>query len=338
MAKNEGWNPGPKYQHYLLKIQDILGEERRTVRDVYYALEARGFPAELASMGWDFEYRYVKRAVKKGRRHGYIDPDLIIDTSRLPENTTDPGHGTPRRFLKKHVETVYRAYRENFWDDQPNYVEVWLEKRSLVSVFQPIVERHNVRLEATGGDWSDSKVYEATQRLRGKMHDGKDVKILYFGDFNPSGLHAPVAVQRTMGHYGLNIPRNHDVESQYFDIWPFSGPLDGVGDGSLIFERLSLVLDEIDEFDLPENPTPSNTDKDETLRQRFMRYASGGRDVNIELNALKEFEREYLEDRLESAIEQYIDDDIREETEERVRERKDQLKEAISVDYDAVDG
>lgn len=42
-----GWNPGAKYSMYIKRIQGLLGEEKRTVRDVYYALEARGFEEEL---------------------------------------------------------------------------------------------------------------------------------------------------------------------------------------------------------------------------------------------------------------------------------------------------
>ena len=53
MSKGE-WDPGQKYRALLGQIQDVLeGGEERTVRDVYYALEARGHE-------WD--YREVKRA------------------------------------------------------------------------------------------------------------------------------------------------------------------------------------------------------------------------------------------------------------------------------------
>jgi cation transport regulator ChaB len=68
-----------------------------------------------------------------------------------------------------------------------------------------------------------------------------------------------------------------------------------------------------------------------------MQHVSGGRDVNIELNALKEFEREFLKDLLRDAIEQYVDADQREATADRVEERQKAIKEAISVDYSAVE-
>lgn len=338
---SDGWSPGPKYELYLAAIDDLLGGEQRTVRDVYYALESRGFPEICAENGYEFAYKYVKRAVKKGRRHGYIDPDLIYDASRPPEATEDEGNSDPVTFLSRHVDGVWTAYEENFWDDQAHHVEVWLEKQSLATVFRPICDEYNVRLEATRGDWSDSKVHEATTRLLDRLKDGDDVRILYFGDFNPSGLHAPVAVQQTMSYYGLEF-RDPDPETKanYFEIWPPDGPIDGSGDlaGSLQFERVALNLEHIERYDLPENPTPSSTDKDRQIRERFMRQVSDGHDVNIELNALKEFHRDDLEQELRDAIEQYIDDETREETENRIEERQQALSQSIDVDYGPVEG
>lgn len=366
------WNPGPKYQMFLEKIQDILTDEKRTVRDVYYALEARGFPDDLRDESyrralqrhrddpddyehpddlpvddwrWEFKYRYVKRTVKLGRRSGEIDPSLIIDTSRSAENTANAGYDDPEDFIEKRVARIWRFYWENFWRDQPKHVEVWLEKASLASVFEPICDDHNVRLESTRGDWSDSKIYEAAQRLLGKLNDGKQVRILYFGDYNPSGFHAPVAVQGTMAHYGLRLgPRKNPSDDDYFDIWPMDNPskfnTDDWPDGEapdIEFERIAINTEHIEEFDLPENPNPSSTDKDQELRERFMRLVSEGRDTNVELNALKEYHRDFLEELIEDSITEHIDSDLREETKDRIRDGRGALSDAISIDRSVVE-
>lgn len=337
-----GWNPGAKYQLYLQRIQDLLTGEKRTVRDVYYALEARGFEDELTEHGHTFEYRYVKRAVKKGRRHGYIDPSVIIDESRRAETTVDEGHESPEQFVDAHVRGVWNAYRENFWSEQGTHLEIWLEKQSLASVFRPIANEFNVRLEATRGDWSDSKVYEATRRLVDRIDAGDDVVILYFGDFNPSGYHAPVSVQETMGYYGVDLTfrdPDQEVPSFYFDVWPMNGPAEFGDDmGALLFDRKGINLEHIKRFDLPENPNPSSTDKDRQLRKRFQRYVSNGRDVNVELNALKEYHRDYLEELVRDSIREHINEDIREATQERVERKRDQLKRSINVDESALQG
>jgi len=332
------WNPGDKYTLYLNRIRDLLTNEKRTVRDVYYALEARGFPSELADYGFDFEYRFVKRAVKKGRRAGYIDPALIVDESRPSQVEPDDGYDDPVAFLDAH-SGLWNAYDEDPWRDQSTHVEVWLEKQSLASIFRPICGDRNVRLEATRGDWSDSKVFETCERLKTHLEAGDDVKILYFGDFNPSGLHAPVAVQNTMRHYGIPIRDEDEPDDYYFDIAPWDTPVSFANvDGTIDFERLALTVEQIERYDLPENPTPSSTDKDRALRDRFIRLASNGNDVNIELNALKEYHRDELEDMIRDGIDAHIDDDAWHATDDRVDERREALADAIEFDYDAVDG
>lgn len=324
------WNPRGKYTRLVLKIQDILSDgRRRDMRSVYYALEAQGDP---------YDYDEVKKAVKRGRRAGFIDPNQIVDDSRAAA-VTPTGYEDPETFLDEAVDGIWNRYDEDFWTEQDHYVEVWLEKRGLTWVFSDICRDLNVRLEPTRGDWSDSKVFEATQRLIGKLNEGKKVRILYFGDFNPSGFHAPVAVQATMGHYGLKFrDKVSSDHSHYFEIWPMERPLDDPDEpgANLMFERVALNLDHIKKWDFPENPAPSKSDKDRKIRDRFMEEVSEGRDTNVELNALAENEREALEDMVRESIQNYVDEDAREEVEERVRDDRERLEQAIEIDRDAL--
>ena len=94
--------------------------------------------------------------------------------------------------------------------------------------------------------------------------------------------------------------------------------------------------EDIAEFDLPENPTPSSSDKDRKIRESFMEHVSGGRDVNVELNALKEFQRDYLEDLIEDGISNHVDEDLKGEVARRVEEAKRDLSEAVQIDRDAL--
>ena len=321
------WNPGRKYQTILSQLQDILesGEER-TVRDCYYALEARGHK---------WEYRFIKRAVKKGRRAGYIDPAQIVDASRTAEHTASSGWEDPEAFLSDRVDGVWTDYWEDFWREQDAYVEVWLEKQSLASVFAPICKRYNVRLEATRGDWSDSKVYQACNRLTTKLNEDKDVRILYFGDYNPSGYHAPVSILDTMGYYGIKLGRDFPGSGnpRYYDVEHGLPARFQSDDGSFAVERIALNTEHIKRFDLPENPMPSSSDKDETIKRSFQEYVSEGQDTNVELNALKEFQREYLEELVEKAIQEHIDEEAKQRVEKRIGKRRDLLTDCINIEW-----
>lgn len=335
MSEKGEWDPGPKYQTILRQIQEVLENgEQRTVRDVYYALEARG-------NAW--EYRYVKRAVKKGRRAGYIKPTQIVDTSRQPVNTVSDGWTNPREFLNERIRGVWNQYHENYWNYQDTHVEVWLEKQSLATVFAPICREEQVRLEATRGDWSDSKVWEATQRLVNVLTSGTDVQILYFGDFNPSGFHAPVSILDTMGYYGLDLGREFpdSDDPRYYD--PEHGcPFQFVDEegrdiGAFSFSRCAINLDHIQRFDLPENPVPSGSDKDTTIKRHFQEFVSEGQDTNVELNALKEYQREFLEDLIRERIREHVDEDRRERVRGRIRSARDALETTVEIHDDQLD-
>lgn len=367
MSNKGSWNPGPKYRAYLNKIEDVLSNgEERTVRDVYYALEARGFPEELREKSyaqqlrkhnedpdshdhpdalsrsewvWEFEYEFVKRAVKKGRRAGFIDPSIIFDSSRQAVNSPAAGYDDPQQFLDQKIRGIWSDYYEDLWKYQDTYVEVWLEKQALATVFEPICRQKGVRLEATRGDWSDSKVYEAAERLRSKIADGKNVKILYFGDYNPSGYHAPVSILDTLEHYGLQFPRDFPKsdDPRYYD--PEHGlPVEFVDEdteeplATFDFERCAINNEHLERFDLPENPVPSSTDSHGTIKENFTKYVSDGKDRNVELNALKEFEREFLEDLIEEKIEEQIDDEVRERARKRVISGREALETAVEID------
>jgi hypothetical protein len=68
-----------------------------------------------------------------------------------------------------------------------------------------------------------------------------------------------------------------------------------------------------------------------------MRYVSGGRDVNIELNALKEFHREFLEEYVEDAIREHVDEDAKARVDEQIRKERKTIEQALSVDETMLD-
>ena len=68
-----------------------------------------------------------------------------------------------------------------------------------------------------------------------------------------------------------------------------------------------------------------------------MQYVSGGRDVNIELNALKEFHREFLEKLVESAIRERVDEKAKARVDEQIREDRAMIEQALSLDERVLD-
>ena len=71
----------------------------------------------------------------------------------------------------------------SFWDEQENYVEVWLEKDALSSVVRQVTELYKCALQVTRGYPSLSILRNLSERVP----EGCRLVILYLGDFDPSG-------------------------------------------------------------------------------------------------------------------------------------------------------
>src|SRR5262249_62398905 len=81
------------------------------------------------------------------------------------------------------AETMTRAYRRDFWNQQPVLCEVWSEKGTVRGVLKPILDKYAVGFSAVHGFTSATEVYKTAQG-----DEGRDLVVLYVGDFDPSGL------------------------------------------------------------------------------------------------------------------------------------------------------
>ena len=133
-----------------------------TVRQVYYQIVPYGF-----------NYRQVAYALTIAREKGLIDLDRIIDRSR-PSYGLDTWYG-PHEVFKYMSET----YKLDYWADSPYRVEIWSEKDALSAVISEEAEKYRVPVRVTRGFLSTSNKHAWSDENK---------VILYFGDFDPSGL------------------------------------------------------------------------------------------------------------------------------------------------------
>jgi hypothetical protein len=82
------------------------------------------------------------------------------------------------------VRTVSRSYRRDFWQQQPVRVEVWSEKGTVRGVLDPVLDRYGVGFRVMHGFAGATTIYEVAQD-----DDGRELVVLYVGDFDPSGLY-----------------------------------------------------------------------------------------------------------------------------------------------------
>jgi hypothetical protein len=144
-----------------------------TGRGIGYKLFARGLIASMA-IG---EMQKVYRLLKEARERDIIPWEWIVDETRELEKVStwkDP---------KAYVREVRRSYRRDFWNDQPQRVEVWSEKGTIRGVLQPVLDEYGVGFRVMHGFGSATAIHAAADD-----YDGRDLVVLYVGDYDPSGL------------------------------------------------------------------------------------------------------------------------------------------------------
>ena len=251
----------PKTMAIIQKAKEIISQYdvRLTIRQVYYRLVA-----EQVIENSHKSYKNLDGVLVKAREAGYIPYEKFVDTSRsvLKSNSWT----SPKEFF----ETVKKAYRKTLLDDQDNYIEVWVEKDALRSVFEPVTDSFDINLGIGKGYTSHTALYDASRRIA--EHPDKTIKILYFGDFDPSGK---------------DIFRNLKVRTR---------ELFGI---SADFEMVSLTREDIETYKLP--PAPAKR-----LDTRFNSFVQEHGDISVELDALPP---NILEEKIKESILKNIDID-----------------------------
>jgi hypothetical protein len=144
-----------------------------TGRGVGYKL----FTASLIPSMADAEMQRVYRLLKKARERGRIPWGWIVDETRELERTAT--WDNPAEYAR----CVARSYRRDFWNQQPVRVEVWSEKGTVRGVLDPVLSHYAVGFRVMHGFSGATTVHDVSQE-----DDGRELIVLYVGDFDPSGM------------------------------------------------------------------------------------------------------------------------------------------------------
>lgn len=262
-----------------------------TLRGLYYQLVALGMTNSVQ------HYKRVVNAMIDARREGIVDYDQFSDRDRemvgeTKWETTDLYDEIER--AKENIGLWMTCYGKNRWENQPYYVEVFIEKKALEGVFARPCSRHQVALGACKGYPSLTFLHEATQRFIAAAEAGKIPLILYFGDYDPSGE---------------DIPRSIEVNIQE------------LGCESIEVRRIALMHDQVVAWKLPPAPT-KNTDS------RSKNWTGIGQ---VELDAVRP---EKLERLLNDAIAEVFDQDLFAELREQEDAETEKYREALREHVD----
>ena len=256
-----------------------------TLRQAYYQLVSRGFIENSEK-----SYKRIGELINNARLAGLIDWDAITDRTRYLR-----GGGyclTPAEIINANA----RNFNINKWTNQPNYVEIWVEKDALINVVGRACYDTDTPYFSCKGYCSQSEMWQAAQRFRSKANfEGR--YIIYLGDHDPSGIDMTRDISDRMKLFGARVE----------------------------IQRIALTMEQIQLFNPPPNPAKIKDTRANSYIKQFG-------ETSWELDAL---EPRFIESLIDSAIRPLIDEKILVETLSLEKEQQSELL-LISNNYNEI--
>lgn len=188
-----------------------------TIRGLHYRLVSRGMTNSMR------HYKRVVSAMISCRWDNQVSFETFSDHDREVLGVTEADETTVDKAIDRAewvVDHYLNRYNKNMWENQPIYPEVFIEKKALQGLFEPICQRFNVALSPCKGYPSLTFLYEASQRFIERRGEGKEPTILYFGDYDPSGEDIPRSIGENLSKMGVsvNVIRIALLEEQVIDL------------------------------------------------------------------------------------------------------------------------
>lgn len=257
-----------------------------TLRQLYYQFVARDLIANKQS-----EYKRLGSIINDARLAGEIDWDAIEDRTRNLAKLAD--WENPQSILNGCAQ----QYKEDRWEDQDYYVEVWIEKEALVGVIERVCDRNRVPYLACRGYLSQSETYAALARFRAASESGRQPMILHLGDHDPSGI---------------DMTRDN---ADRLEMMMENG--DGFYEHLVEVRRLALNMDQVRTYNPPPNPAKETDIRIEGYRAKYG-------NSSWELDAL---EPSVIAELIQDAV-----DDVRDMTKWRAAEKREADNRALLRD------
>jgi hypothetical protein len=252
-----------------------------TIRQLYYQFVARGLIPNNQK-----QYKRLQSLVNDGRMAGLISWTSIVDRTRnVQSNSHWPDHSELLRQSSK-------WFNIDMWENQPNRVEVWIEKDALIGVINKTCAANDCSYFSCRGYTSASEMWSAAQRMIGYERGGQATHIIHLGDHDPSG-----------------IDMTRDIYDRVEGFCRFEGCM-----GPEV-HRIALNMEQVDEYSPPPNPAKITDSRSGEYLARF-----GGE--SWELDAL---DPKVLSDLIKGKIGELKDDRKWSESSIRLQHGRDRL-------------
>ena len=208
-----------KLKWVLEILEELSAYKPLTLRQVYYQLVGKGLIENKVS-----QYNMLSALLKWARIDGYISWNDIEDRVRAYHDLS--GWHNSDNFIEASLRSFLKGYRRDLLQSQKKYLEIWIEKDALSTIFTRVAGDYTVPVVVCRGFSSVSFLNEFKGRL--KRLKEKEPLMLYFGDFDPSGVEMLEAMKITLK--------------------------DELGVNGITFKRIALLKNDIVKYRLPHNP------------------------------------------------------------------------------------
>jgi hypothetical protein len=258
-----------------------------TLRTLFYRLVSLQVIPNTTSF-----YKRLSNRLVKERKEGSIPWDAIADEGRLVLCNFDDAYESPEQYIQRginHLKNANFRYKVPRWHNQKHYVEIWIEKQALADTFESFLKNRQVRIAVNKGYAGWTFLSENADRLMQIRlnHPDKQIHILYFGDFDPSG---------------------EDMDRHLEDALSYFLGIDG---HFIDFERVAITEEQIEEYDLPPVPTDKETleklDNDSRKEGFIDKY---GQLFAVELDALLAIVPNQFRQLVQESVDQYFDENV----------------------------
>jgi hypothetical protein len=152
-------------------------------------------------------YPAIIRTLKWMRIDERLPWNAITDEHRI--TTAKVGFSDKEDFISQEMDVFLTGYRKCRAQKQKYYIEVWIEKAALLHIIKPISDYFCRRTVACKGYNSITFQSEFYNRVQEALGYDQQTIVLYFGDWDPSGVNMIYAAMQTLyeelGLFGVNF-------------------------------------------------------------------------------------------------------------------------------------
>lgn len=173
------------FANKLIELQENY-DSKYGSRDWCYILEGYN----LITKG---QFDYVQTSlINECRKRGFLAIDFIAeDEARQIINSYRPESETVEAIVSEQIEILFDLgdyHRLPYWDDEEYFIQMGVEKKGLVSLFNPICKKYHIPIANFKG-WSDLNLFNNLARNFKQMEEqGKKPIMFFYGDHDPKGL------------------------------------------------------------------------------------------------------------------------------------------------------